>query len=165
MEARINRYVGARFLKIGDVCYISGDDRAWTILGSCVSVCLIAFDGTVALCHAQLPECLSNVTGDATEYGSKYVDVVVPDMVAGLESRGIKPGCIRAVIIGGSSNFKVALKNYNAGERNVEMARKMLSKLSIQVVAEDVNGFGSRKLLVDTEMRTIQVNEVVMYSW
>ncbi|MCX7678002.1 MAG: chemotaxis protein CheD [Spirochaetes bacterium] len=114
-----------------------------TILGSCVGICIYDRMKKVGgLAHILLP----NWVKDGVK--EKYADTAIPLLINQL----LKMGCTRefmsAKIAGGASMFRFGgnLTLGQIGERNIEVARKVLAEKNIPIVAEDVGGNCGRVL-------------------
>ncbi|PKL41182.1 MAG: chemotaxis protein CheD [Spirochaetae bacterium HGW-Spirochaetae-1] len=109
-----------------------------TILGSCVGICIYDRMKKIGgLAHILLPQ---DTSGGATP--EKYADTAIPMLVERLLKDGAKKEFMSAKIAGGSAMFKFQsnVSLGQIGERNIEEAKKMLDKLGIKVVEEDVGG-------------------------
>lgn len=119
-------------------------------LGSCVGISM--YDPKIkigGLLHIMLPDStqFKNVTNPA-----KFADLGLPLMLNEMRRQGGSPGRITAKLVGGAQMFtgfdeKLAL---NIGERNTEMARKVLRDLGVRIVAEETGGNKGRTMIFDT---------------
>lgn len=120
---------------------------ASTILGICVSVCL--FDPSLRLGgmnHFMLPSAPHR--GPASE---RFGDVATSRLAEALAGLGAKRGRLQAKVFGGmAGRITDAGLAGGIGARNIAMALDSLVQLRIPVVAQDVGGPKSRKLLFDT---------------
>jgi len=109
-----------------------------TILGSCVGICIYDRMKKIGgMAHILLPNDTTN--GAMPE---KYADTAIPLMVNMLLKEGAKRDFMSAKIAGGASMFKFD-SNITLGQigmRNVEETRKILAKLGIPIVDEDIGG-------------------------
>ncbi len=166
----------SRFLNIGDVVFISKTAKAWTTLGSCVSICLFSpMSRIVSVCHAQMPhrrmadqQCFSAcpvgcMKGIACEQDNKYVESVIPYMLHAFDRKAIPRHMVHAIVIGGSSMLP-ALRTINqVGLANADLAYNILSKNKITIVYHDTGGNASRKLEIDNETGNIMVNKRMVF--
>jgi chemotaxis protein CheD len=133
-----------RYLQPGEVHASGHRTRVTTILGSCVAVCLFDPRRHVAgLNHFLLP-CAPTTSATSTRYG----DVAIEVLVRRLLTLGASRETLRAKIFGGAN----VLHAFSDGERhigtaNVEIARELLDRCGIPLVAEDVGGTRGRKLV------------------
>jgi len=113
-----------------------------TILGSCVGICIYdRIKKLGGLAHILLPE---DTTGG--KFPEKYADTAIPLLVKRLLSDGSKKEHLSAKIAGGASMFKFQsnLALGQIGERNAEETKKILEKLGIPVLEEDIGGNAGR---------------------
>jgi len=159
-----------QFLNIGEVIVAKSPKTVWTVLGSCVSVVLYSKEyKTGAICHAQLPEKL-NIIERCTDYCPKpcyneydednalrFVSCAISFMLDKLNKTGIPFTSLNAGIYGGSNRFQFMIDNKTIGERNVEIARKLLKGKGIRITKEDVGGSQSRKIIFNLETGKVEV--------
>ena len=109
-----------------------------TILGSCVGICLYDRIKKIGgLAHILLP---IDSTGGANP--EKYADTAIPLLVDRLVKEGAKKEYLSAKIVGGSAMFKFesSISLGQIGDRNIEETKKVLEKLGIPIVDEDIGG-------------------------
>jgi len=118
-------------------------------VGSCVVVVLHDIEKRIGgLAHCLLPD---DDTGSLrTPHGA--VTTAVTKMV----TMGARKEHITAKIVGGSKMFE-EFERHAIGYRNVVQARKVLAKLNIPIVAEDVFGNWGRSIFFDVENGTVRV--------
>jgi chemotaxis protein CheD len=117
-----------------------------TVLGSCVSVCLLdPSTGIGGINHFLLP--FWNGEGLPTP---RYGNIAIPKLVEKMEAQGGKRSKLVAKVFGGSSMWEGSRGLMAVGERNVYLALEMLEELHIPVVASDLGGAFGRKILFDT---------------
>jgi chemotaxis protein CheD len=120
-------------------------------LGSCVAITLYAGDsGVGSMAHVMLP--MSHDSQHIMVPG-KYADTAVTHMVSAMGSRGITPSQLVAKIAGGADMFAGQFngKGRGIGARNILSARKVLDKLGVPLVAQDVGGTTGRTVEFSTE--------------
>ncbi len=135
-------------------------------LGSCVGIALYDPEaGVLGLAHAMLPSVENAPSDDCTERertdqaaataspdggrcrdSAKYVDTAVPALLEAMEEAGGRRRRIRGKLAGGSTMFEFNAHDESIGTRNVTAARRALSRLGIELVAEDVGGSHGRSL-------------------
>jgi chemotaxis protein CheD len=117
-----------------------------TVLGSCVAVCL--FDPVRRLGginHYLLP--LWNGEGLPTpRYGNVAIDLLIDRLLA----LGCVSSRLQAKVFGGAALWENPNGLLSVGERNVELAWRLLEQQRIPVTAADVGGEAGRKLLFTT---------------
>lgn len=117
-----------------------------TILGSCVAVCLwdpVAQKGGIN--HFMLP--LWNGQGLASP---RYGNIAVNKLVEEMEAIGCRRSNMEAKIFGGGEVLEMKQANFKIGERNADLAVKLLKQLGIKIKAQSTGGKNGRKILFNT---------------
>lgn len=125
-----------------------GSDSQWivTVLGSCVSVCLFDKKRTIGgINHFMLP--LWN--GDGLE-SPKYGNVAILHLLAKMLEFGAKKEDIVCKLFGGAEVLNNTHSVFNVGQRNIDLAYKMLEELNIPVIGSSTGGQLGRKILFNT---------------
>ncbi len=120
--------------------------RVTTVLGSCIAVCL--FDPMChigGINHYMLP--LWNGEGLPTP---RYGNVAIELLVERLQLLGCKASRLQAKIFGGAAMWDNGSSSASVGERNIELAWRILDRYGIPVVSSDVGGGASRKIIFFT---------------
>lgn len=135
-------------VRIGQLLVAGEGEILKTVLGSCVGIALIwRKQSKCALAHCLLPE-PSGPTGDVA---ARYVSETVPKLleILGASSADIKD--LEAVVCGGGQMMDVEKQylKFVVGEENLRMAKKMLDKHRIRIVAYEPGGDQGSKLRVD----------------
>lgn len=145
-------------IKPGSI-YITDEPQVlFSIVGSSVTVCL--WDEKT---HISGMNCfVEPVTYDKNKTTARFGNV---SMIALLNSlKGISPRSkLEAHIFGGASNIRS-----EKGEKNIEIARKILHARKIPIVSEDVGGTKGRKIAFDTESGqacVIKVHKLRKEDW
>ena len=131
--------MGSVVIGISDMNVVRGDDSIITYaLGSCVGVAM--YDSTrkiAGLAHILMPS--SKEVRDPNINIMKYADTAIPELLRKMERSGASASNISAKLAGGAQMFSMAgsSSQFNIGERNVAMAREMLQKLRIKLIAQD----------------------------
>ncbi len=118
-----------------------------TILGSCVGVAL--FDYKLkrgALNHYLLPDPMPN-EAPSGRYGS----IAIPAIIDAMIQDGSDKRSLQAKIFGGGSVLTGVTIGDGIGNRNIELARKMLGDLGIPVHEENVGGLRGRRICLNTQ--------------
>lgn len=131
------------YLYPGMLCAEPEPHRITTVLGSCVSVCL--FDPVRhigGINHYMLP--LWNGEGLSTpRYGNVAIDALI-DRLLGF-------GCLvtrlQAKLFGGAAMWDNANRFMPVGAGNIDLAWRILKQYGIPVVANDLGGSASRKII------------------
>ena len=114
-----------------------------TILGSCVAVCL--FDTAKAIGginHYMLP--LWNGNGLASP---KFGNIATEKLIEKMLKNGACTENLVAKVFGGANQMESSM---NIGERNIEIAKEVLSLHGIKIIAENTGGTVGRKLRYNT---------------
>ena len=118
-----------------------------TILGSCVAVCL--YDPVTKLgCinHYMLP--FWNGTGLASP---KYGNIAIQKLLDKMIEFGSETSNIQAKIFGGGEVVNTKNNIFKIGERNIEIAVKILKENKIKIAGQSVGGNQGRKIRFNTE--------------
>jgi chemotaxis protein CheD len=129
-------------------------------LGSCIG--LVLFEpksGIGAMAHVMLP---CNISKNPNTKPGKYVDTAIDEMLSGLIHHGIDPKNLVAKICGGASMFKTSKdSNLCIGEKNIELAEKILKEKHIPIKAKDVGGDYGRTIEFDVNTGNIRISTVL----
>lgn len=120
--------------------------RVTTVLGSCVAVSL--FDPALrvgGINHYMLP--LWNGEGLCTP---RYGNVAIEALVERLLGFGCLASRLQAKLFGGAAMWDSRGSTVSVGDRNVELAWRMLERCGIPVVSNDTGGAAGRKIIFFT---------------
>lgn len=134
------------FLLPGALFAKDGDYIITTVLGSCIAVCL--WDRVLkkgGMNHFKLP--LWN--GDGLP-SPKFGNIAIEKLTENLLDMGCQKRNLVAKVFGGGAVIQSSSGLLNVGERNIEVARDYLAKANIPIVASDVGGVQSRKVIFNT---------------
>lgn len=133
----------ARFVHAGEVLAASSAVSYTTILGSCVSVCLLdSRAGVGGINHFVLPESRSD-REDPTRFGRTAVPLLIERMV----EAGASTQRMVAKVFGGSSLLAGVESARRIGDANIRVALEELQKSRITVISQDTSGARGRKLI------------------
>ncbi len=114
-----------------------------TILGSCVAVCLYDTQLHIGgINHYMLP--LWNGEGLASP---KFGNVATEKLIQKMIQLGCQPHNLIAKVFGGANQMNSTM---DIGDRNIEIAKQVLEKFNIPIVAENTGGTIGRKLKYET---------------
>lgn len=145
------------FLLPGDLVTVNKPTHLATLLGSCVSVCLDnPYRGVACMNHFMLPAFEgSGVLG-------RYGDASINEILRRAFALDPDPRHYRARLYGGGA--VVGHLNSSAtggiGDRNIEIARKILAQRGIKISSEDVGGTRGRRIDFNTENSVIDCRVV-----
>ena len=123
--------------------YVSQDSQwAVTVLGSCVSVCFFDTQRHIGgINHYMMPYW----NGDGLE-SPKYGNVSILQLFQKMLDFGAKKEDIVCKIFGGAEVLSEQLSVFNVGQRNIELAYKMVAELGISIVSSSTGGKQGRKI-------------------
>lgn len=128
----------------------STPSRVTTVLGSCVAVCLYDTKNNMGgINHYMFP--LWNGEGLATP---RYGNIAIEKLYNSLLNLGASPPNIIAKIFGGAKQLNAT---FEIGERNIQIAKELLSELNIRILAQNTGGSEGRKLIYDTHTGEVQM--------
>lgn len=139
------------FLLPGEYLISKKPHEVTTLLGSCIAVCLYSkkakFGGVN---HYMLP------TSSSSEKSGKYGDYSIQTIVNFLQrGAGTLQGA-EAMIFGGAAVVGAIRSGANIGEKNIELARKMLAEYKIPITQAHVGGNTGMKIKYQTWNNTIE---------
>ena len=141
-------------LRIGEIKILKEDEEiVWTILGSCISVIFHTNMGLSLICHAQMPTrdiTYDNICADSCPHPCfnylpdsmkfKYVSCSIEYMLEVMKQNGVNLRSVNTSLLGGASTLgRIELKK-TIGERNVQIAKKILSENKIVINRELTGG-------------------------
>lgn len=142
-------------VRMAEMAFFQGGQRAKTTLGSCVG--LILHDRSrkqAALAHIMLPARRGEDPAVA-----KYADSAIPALVAQLELSGSSVEDIEAYLTGGAHMFEGSEDAIisSVGEQNLRATRTILEELGIAIVYEHAGGSQGRTVVFDSASAEIEV--------
>lgn len=142
------------FLQPGDHYFGDRNTRIRTVLGSCVSITFwhprLLVGG---MCHYMLPsrdsERRSSVAGAWPD--GRYADEAMELLMREIDAAGASHREYQVKLFGGGNMFPDARKKTDGhvGERNVEMARMLVTRHGFSCAAEHLGGIGHRNIIFD----------------
>ena len=146
---------------IADLKVAATPNRIITLgLGSCVGVTFYDPIGKIGgMLHIMLPD--SKQFSDVNK-PAKFADLGIPLLLKEFKRIGGRMNGIQVKIAGGAQMFsgqntKVTL---NVGERNAEMAKKVLKEMGLRLMAADVGGNRGRTMILDTSNGQVTIRTV-----
>jgi chemotaxis protein CheD len=154
----INKRPERKWIALGLGCVVITEvpSQVRTVLGSCVAVIFhVPRLQISALCHAQLPEKLTEhpcyescpipcykESPDSDAF--KYVTCSIRYMLDELHRRGVCRGEIVTTLVGGANVVRSIDRSWSVADRNVAVARTMLENEGMVVAYADVGGIRGR---------------------
>ncbi len=129
------------YIEPGYIYLPSAPINLYTVLGSCVAVCL--WDKKLkigGMNHFLYPKAPSKAK--ATLY---YGNIATLQLIQMMEKAGSEKKSLLAQIVGGGDP-PFETNNHSIGKSNIEIARKILINKGIKIVSEDVGGTMAEKL-------------------
>ncbi len=130
-----------------------------TILGSCVSVCLIDKSTSLAgMNHFLLPEAIEKskiYNSNSGHYGINAMELLINEMLF----RGAIRANLRAKVFGGGQVIKTFTIN-KIPQSNIEFSLLFLETEKIPVISKDIGGNYCRKIFFYTETGRVLVKKV-----
>ncbi len=127
-----------------------------TLLGSCVSVCLRnETKPYAAMNHYLLATNPGGSDPDKGRYGDSSIETII-----GLMRRLDEKGKMVAKIYGGGAVVGHLGTTSDIGGKNIAMARTLLKKHGIPIIAEDVAGTSGRRIYFDTAANNVVVKMI-----
>jgi len=124
----------------------------YTVLGSCVAVCLWDDQNKIGgMNHYMLP--FWNGEGLASP---KYGSIAIPKLIEKMENSGARRSNIKAKVFGGGEVIETKGNFFNIGKRNIEVGMQLLEEYKIPIVSSSVGGVYGRKILFNTESGQIK---------
>ena len=153
-QAQTKPALSSIYLHPGQLIAATEPTVVTTILGSCVAVCLWDLtSGIGGINHYLLPTGLKTAST-----GLRYGNVAIEQLLEKLWRAGVRPSNLRAKMFGGACVLDAMRGKANhLGDKNVDIAEKLLAEAGIPVVASDVGGGRGRKLIFQTHDGTALV--------
>jgi chemotaxis protein CheD len=123
-------------------------DPQWvtTVLGSCVSICLFDKKKCIGgINHYMLPYW----NGEGLE-SPKYGNVAIFQLYQKMLELGVKKEDIICKIFGGAEVLGEQSSVFNVGQRNIEVAHKIIQEIGIPIVSSSTGGKQGRKIHFNT---------------
>jgi len=142
-----SRQVPSVYLFPGELIATSDPSVISTVLGSCVSVCLLdPVTRSGGANHFLLPH-LTRGDGSSCRFGRTAMEMLIARML----SLGCQKRNLTARIFGGASQFDVSSDRISIGQQNVQVATRFLEDEGIPILVQEVGGARGRKLVFHTE--------------
>jgi chemotaxis protein CheD len=136
----------AYFLHPSSLCVSQEPLWITTVLGSCVAVCFFDRKRNVGgINHFMLPYW----NGDGLE-SPKYGNVAIQQLFQKMLDFGSKKEDIVCKIFGGAEMLGENYSVFHVGQRNIELAYKLLAELDINVISSSTGGKQGRKIHFNT---------------
>ena len=133
-----------------------------TLLGSCVSVCLIdRTAGIGGMNHILLPGKADLHSFDASaRYGVNAMEM----LIGSIQRAGAARKRLEAKVFGGANVLTGLDKTFNPGFRNGTFAMEFLELEKIPVVGHDIGGFNARRIYLRTDTGEVFMKRIPRYQ-
>ncbi len=151
------------YLKPGFLYLTREETVVYTVLGSCVAVCLWDRQNRIgAMNHFLYPR-----TPDPAQATTRYGNVAVLTLIRLMLAEGVAREGLEGQIFGGGTQG-TSRPEEDIGPQNVQVARKILRQQGIPITSEDVGGGKGRKLIYNTgtnEAVVLKVDRLREEDW
>ena len=151
------------YLKPGFLYLTREETVIYTVLGSCVAVCLWDRQNRIgAMNHFLYPR-----TADPAQATTRYGNVAVLTLIRLMLAEGVAREGLEGQIFGGGTQG-TSRPEEDIGTQNVQVARKILRQQGIPITSEDVGGGKGRKLIYNTgtnEAVVLKVDRLREEDW
>ena len=144
------------FLLPGEIAFKKREHELGTLLGSCVAVCLYDVENKWGgMNHYMLPEYDPKMNIPENKFG----DQAIYNLIQKTMKAGSRIDQLKASIYGGAEIISKD-SGERIGKKNIAIAKKMLSKYSIQIVQEDLGGDTGQRIYMNTASNIIRSNKI-----
>lgn len=142
-----NKYnLPIQFLNPGEYYATNRAEILGTVLGSCISVCLIDEKNQIGgMNHFMLPGCISPnelLISEIGRYGLYAMELLIGEII----KKGGDRKTLKARCFGGGSVLRFRQSDGDIPEANIQFIRKYFELENIPLVAEDLGGAQGRKI-------------------
>lgn len=143
----MSRLSHVHYLHPSTMCVCKDAQWITTVLGSCVAVCFYDRKREIGgLNHFMLPYW----NGDGLET-PKYGNIAIQQLFQKMLDLGAQKGDIVCKIFGGAKVLGEQYSIFNVGQRNTELAIKMVTEMGIAIVSSSTGGLQGRKIHFNTK--------------
>jgi len=143
---------------IGEVSIASGQQKMYTLLGSCVALMLYdskpKIGGMAHVVLANQPNTL-----DANQRPGKYADAAFDYLLQKMLDAGAQQHRLRAKLAGGSAMFDTS-EPVTIGQRNQHTLTHLLKQHGIPLVSEHCGGTQGRRVTFDLSNGQVRVEQL-----
>jgi chemotaxis protein CheD len=123
-----------------------------TLVGSCVTVCLYNIkNGQAAMNHFLHDVPKGKSFYDIGKYGSSSTEYIIE----GLMELDPLASHYKAQIFGGAAIIKVGSNDQIVGQKNIEIAKKILNNYRISIIRQEIGGNKGRRVSFDTSTNSV----------
>lgn len=147
----------AHYLYPGKLVAFSEETQISTLLGSCVAVAIHDPQARVGgLNHYLLPD---NIPGEVPS--PRYGEFAIPELIRQVEALGGSRKRMVAKLYGGANVLTMASSMSGSmaiGQRNIDIAEKLLAKEGIKIIHKEVGGEKARTIMVNSATLDVLLN-------
>lgn len=149
-------------IHVGEIFVTREPTVVQTLLGSCVSVCLIDPTAKVGgMNHILLPgKADLRVYDNTARYGVNAMELLITQM----QRRGGKRARLQAKVFGGANVLDGLDKTFSPGLRNGTFAMEFLELENIPVVGHDLGGYNARRIYLRTDTGEVFMKRIPRYQ-
>ncbi|MBF0357514.1 MAG: chemotaxis protein CheD [Magnetococcales bacterium] len=143
------------FLLPGEIFVKDRESVITTVLGSCIAVCI--WDQYLhkgGMNHFKLP--FWNGEGIPSP---KYGNIAITALVEAMVAMGCQQTNLKAKVFGGGAVLQSGDGMLNVGERNIQVAYEILEQIKVPIVAVNVGGDLSRKIIFNTNDGSVMMKK------
>ncbi len=146
-----------KYIQVGEFFIGIKPTEVFTILGSCVSVCLYdRMEKIGGMNHYLIP--LWNGNGLQTP---KYGNIAIQRLIEGMINIGCNIENLEAKIFGGGNVIDtVSQESMMVGRKNIVIAQEVLGEYHIPVTARDVGGALGRRIMLESQTGKVMLNYI-----
>jgi chemotaxis protein CheD len=142
---------GISIIHPGEFYVSDKDELIGTLLGSCVTVCLIdSGNGRVGMNHFMLPGRITQ-KDIFTDKEARYGIHAINELIKSMEACGSKKSGMVAKIFGGGHVLETVEDANSIPLDNIRVARVLMEIDDINIISSDVGGSYTRKLMLDVK--------------
>jgi chemotaxis protein CheD len=145
------------YLLPGEIHFGQGNTRIHTILGSCISISLWQpHTCSGGMCHFMLPN-RGRPHGGTLD--GRYADEAMQLLLNETRANDFHPSAFQVKLFGGGNMFQSDHPecNFDVARNNIEAARKLLGQAGFAIHAEDVGGYGHRRIIFELSSGNVWV--------
>ena len=140
------------FLLPGEYRISKGLEVVETLVGSCVSVCLYnTKTGHAAMNHFLQDQPTGKTDCEIGHYGSTATEYIIKAL---MKSDPV-PSHYRAQAFGGAAVIKTNNNEFNIGQKNIDIVKKILIAYRIRITREEIGGTRGRRVRFDTSTNEV----------
>jgi len=133
-----------KFIHVGEIYIGTKATEISTILGSCVAVCIYDKVNKIGgMNHYLVP--LWNENGLQSP---RYGNISIPRLVESMTIIGCNLKNMEAKLFGGANIIDISNHKMMVGRKNILIAKEILRKLNIPIVAQDTGGENGRQIMM-----------------